>query len=251
MRRARSLRKSPALAPRPPPSRRGPPRARRSIPFGGTSRWVTARTVVGPMTLNRTLCDAIARAANSSPAQPGAAHVEDHDVGLHPVRVHRDALQLGEALRQPPGALVVLRQPVDVVGERVDPGGRDDARPAASRRRSRCLKTHASSMNARLPASTAPTGAPSPLVRSSQTESTCEAKAAGRGSRCSPRRSSAGRRRCGRRARPRAPRGTPPRPRGSASRRRPRCSPSARWRPRASAACSAPRAGSPGAPARR
>ena len=33
----------------------------------------------------------------------------------------------------------------------------------------RCLKTQASSMNAREPASTAPTGAPRPLVRSSQT----------------------------------------------------------------------------------
>ena len=70
----------------------------------------------------------------------------------------------------------------------------------------RCLKTHASSMNARDPASTAPTGAPSPLVRSSQTESNWAAKARAGGARCSPPHSSAGRRPCGGPARPRAPR---------------------------------------------
>ena len=36
----------------------------RSIPSRGTSRWVTARTVKGPMTLNRTPCEARVRAAN-------------------------------------------------------------------------------------------------------------------------------------------------------------------------------------------
>ncbi len=41
----------------------------------------------------------------------------------------------------------------------------------------RCLKTQASSMNPREPASTAPTGAPRPFVRSSQTLSKGRAKA--------------------------------------------------------------------------
>ena len=40
----------------------------------------------------------------------------------------------------------------------------------------RCLNTQASSMNPRDPARTAPTGAPSPLVRSIQRESTWAAK---------------------------------------------------------------------------
>ena len=81
-----------------------------------TSRWVTMRTAVGPTVATSTPS---ARAAATKSAASGA--VDDHDVGVHAGRV--DAAGLG----QQPRVRVVVGEPLDVVVERVQPGGREDA----------------------------------------------------------------------------------------------------------------------------
>ena len=97
----------------------------RSMPASSTSRWVTARTRVGPEVAHD---DVLGRERRAEGGRVG--HREDDDVGLHGGGIELDAGQRGEALGQPPGARVVVGQALDVVVERVEAGGGDDARLA-------------------------------------------------------------------------------------------------------------------------
>ena len=220
-------------APPAPPTARAPP------PSGGTSRWITARTSVGPST-REPHAEALERPpAELLAGEAGAAHVEDHDVGLDPVGVDRDAGQLRQPARQTPRALVVLGQAVDVVLQRVDPGGRDDARLA--HRAAEALLEDPGLLDER--ARARQHGADRRAEALGQVEPHAVERRARRrapASRSPPPRSSAGRRPCDRPAPPRGRPRTPPRSAPAASRRRPRCWPSARPRAPASAACSAP-----------
>ena len=58
-------------------------------------------------------------------AEPERAGVDQHEVRLHLLEVDRHA-GLDKALGQAAGVRVVIRKPLDVVVERVEPGGRDD-----------------------------------------------------------------------------------------------------------------------------
>ena len=60
---------------------------------------------------------------------------EDDDVRLDRCEVELDVVAAQELLRQQARVGVIVGKPFDVVGERVRPRGREDARPGASRRR--------------------------------------------------------------------------------------------------------------------
>jgi hypothetical protein len=61
------------------------------------------------------------------PGEAGATYVENHDVGLHPLRVQCQPRDLGEPMRQLPRSLMILCQSVDIMPERKDAGGGNDA----------------------------------------------------------------------------------------------------------------------------
>src|SRR6185312_1986961 len=60
------------------------------------------------------------------PSQAGLVNVEDHDVRLHGARFELDPGNAGQLLRQLPGPLVILGQPIDVVLQGIDAGGGND-----------------------------------------------------------------------------------------------------------------------------
>ena len=61
----------------------------------------------------------------SSPLTPAPSGLEEYEVGLG--LLHFDALDLRQAPRQRAGVGVILRQPVDMVVERVNAGRGADA----------------------------------------------------------------------------------------------------------------------------
>ena len=75
------------------------------------------------------------------------------------------------ALREPPRPQVVVRQAVDVVVERIDAGGRDDARLAHRAAEQVLLAPRALDRRPPEPASSAPSGQPRPFERQSVTVS--------------------------------------------------------------------------------
>ena len=88
-----------------------------------TSRCVTARSTVGWIVAESpTPCSA--SSADRLLLRP-RRHVELHEVRLDPIRVDGEP-GLGEAEREPLRPRMVVRQPLDVVLERVDARGRDD-----------------------------------------------------------------------------------------------------------------------------
>ena len=101
--------------------------------------------------------------------QPERSGIEQHEVRLDLLEVDRQA-RGRERLGEPPRARVVVREPLDVVVERVDPGRRDDPR-LAHRAAEEVLAPRALAMSSREPARSAPSGQPSPFERQSVTVS--------------------------------------------------------------------------------
>src|SRR3546814_15122702 len=64
----------------------------------------------------------------------GAGDVEEHDIGLDLLGIGRDAGQVAQRFGEEPRVGVVLGEPLDVVLERVDAGGGDDAGRSEERR---------------------------------------------------------------------------------------------------------------------
>ncbi len=54
--------------------------------------------------------------------------MEDHDIGLHRGEVELDTPQPGKTFRQQPRVGMVLGKPVEIMVERLEPGGGEDAR---------------------------------------------------------------------------------------------------------------------------
>ena len=96
----------------------------------------------------------------------GVVDREHDDVRLDMRGIDRDSRQRGQAFGEQPGVLVVLGEALDMVVERVQtPAAMPDWRKAPP---SMCFQRQASVMSPREPASTAPAGAPRPLLKSIQ-----------------------------------------------------------------------------------
>ena len=94
--------------------------------------------------------------------------LEDHDVGLDRGRIDRDAVELGQPVGEPARVGVVLGEPLDVVVERA--AARRPRDPGLAHRAAHHLLVAPGLVDQRRAsaASTAPTGAPRPLVKSIQ-----------------------------------------------------------------------------------
>ena len=91
------------------------------------SRWVTARSRVACAVIESPTPGLHQPRERLLGSEPERSQVDLHEVRLDLLEVDRDAGRV-EPLGEPPRALVVLGQPLDVVLERVDARGRDDPR---------------------------------------------------------------------------------------------------------------------------
>ena len=134
----------------------------RSMPASSRSRWVTSRTVRGPSTDTSTP-SARAAAASAGASSRRLGQVQRDDVRAHRPRPTTPNGASASASRAGPG--VVVGEPVDVVVQRVQAGGGEDAGlPHAAAHPladdpgpRRCCSA--------LPTTSEPTGAPRPLDR--------------------------------------------------------------------------------------
>ena len=90
-----------------------------------TPRCVTARMTEGWIVAERPTPAFESRAKASARSRPRPGHIDLNEVRLHLLEIHRDA-RLVETLRERLRASVIVREPVDVVIERVQPGRGDD-----------------------------------------------------------------------------------------------------------------------------
>ena len=90
-----------------------------------TSRCVTARMTEGWIVAERPTPAFESRVKASARSRPRPADIDLDEVRLHLPEIHRDA-RLVETLRERLRASVIVREPVDVVIERVQPGRGDD-----------------------------------------------------------------------------------------------------------------------------
>ena len=153
-------------------ARRGIASIARSMSSSVTSRCVTARRHVR---VNRDRQpDARGGEAARSPRRSSAraAHVDLDEVRLDLLEIDRHPGRR-QAFREPPGARVVVGEPLDVVLERVHARQRRRCRPGAWRRRRGTSSAAPTRISSGEPARSAPSGQPSPLERQSVTVSKC------------------------------------------------------------------------------
>ena len=90
-----------------------------------TPRCVTARMTEGWIVAERPTPAVESRAKRVGPLEAETGRIDLDEVRLHLLEIHRDAC-LVETLRERLRASVIVREPVDVVIERVQPGRGDD-----------------------------------------------------------------------------------------------------------------------------
>ncbi len=144
--------------------------AARSQSARETSRWVTARTVRGPSAETSTPASLARATTAAASGRPGPSRNTTMLV-CTVARSRHDARTAGEPLGDQPRVGVVLREAGDMMVERVEPGGGENAglphraaeHAARPHARGRCRPWP--------PASTLPTGQPSPFDSATETRS--------------------------------------------------------------------------------
>jgi hypothetical protein len=100
-----------------------------------------------------------------------SAEIDDHDIGLHRFEINRSAFDCSEGFGQEAGALMIFPQSFHMILQSIEPGCRQDSGLTHAAAED-LAKPMARWINCEEPTSTDPTGAPKPLERHIEMEST-------------------------------------------------------------------------------